>query len=370
VTIKRAGTVVGVALAATLALAACGSDDNGGTTAAGSSGDDSSCPSGTLNGEGSSAQKNAVDEAIAAYNETCPDVKVNYNPTGSGAGIKQFNAGQVDWAGSDSALKTEEKDGVVEADAAKQRCGGNEAWDLPMVAGPIAVAYKVDGVDSLTLNPPVTAKIFLGQITTWDDPAIAAINSGVKLPAEPIHVFFRSDESGTTENFTKWLNAAAPNVWTADPGKQWTGKGEGKEKSAGVSDAVSTTEGGVTYVEWSYARDAKLGMAKVDNGGGAVELTADSVSKAVAAAKQKGTGNDLSLSLDYTTKEPGAYPVLLVTYQVVCSKGLPADKTALVKSFLGYYAGTDFQQQLPDLGYGPLPDELRTKVAGAIDAIG
>ena len=144
-------------------------------------------------------------------------------------------------------------------------------------------------------------------------------------------MFFRSDESGTTENFTKWLHAAAPDAWTADPGKQWTGKGEGKEKSAGVADGVNTTEGGITYVEWSYAKDAKLGMAQVDNGGGPVELTADTVAKSVATATQVGTGNDLALKLDYATKEPGAYPVILVTYEIVCSKGLDADKTALAE---------------------------------------
>ena len=107
-------------------------------------------------------------------------------------------------------------------------------------------------------------------------------------------MFFRSDESGTTENFTKYLNAAAPMAWTAEPGKKWTGKGEGKEKSAGVADAVKATEGGITYAEWSYAKDNKLGIAQVDNGGGPVELTGDAVGKAVAAAKSIGTGNDLT----------------------------------------------------------------------------
>ncbi|GAB3592209.1 phosphate ABC transporter substrate-binding protein PstS [Angustibacter peucedani] len=366
-TIKRIGRFAGVALVGALALAACGSDNN---TAGGSSTSASSdCPTGTLNAEGSSAQKNAIDQAIASYGEQCADVTVNYNPTGSGAGIKQFNAGQVDFAGSDSALKTEEKDGIIEADEAKKRCQDNPAWDLPMVAGPIAIAYKLSGVDSLTITPEVAANIFNGKITTWDDAALKQINPDATLPSSPIKVFFRSDESGTTENFTKWMNKAAPDAWTAEPGKKWTGKGEGKEKSAGVTDGVSSTEGGITYVEWSYARDAKLGIAKVDNGGGAVELTADTVSKAVEAAKQKGTGNDLALDLDYATKEPGAYPVILVTYSVVCSKGLDADKTKLVKSFLSYYASEDFQKTLPDIGYGPMPDALRTKVAAAVEAI-
>jgi phosphate transport system substrate-binding protein len=367
---KRMGQLAGVALVGALALTACGSDDNTGTTNAGSTSSASSdCPTGTLNAEGSSAQKNAIDEAIAAYGSTCPDVTVNYNPTGSGSGIKQFIAGQVDFAGSDSSLKTEPKDGAVEADEAAKRCQGNPAWNLPMVTGPIAVAYKLQGVDKLVLTPEVAAKIFLGRITSWDDPAIAKINPGVTLPQEAVKPFFRSDESGTTENFTTWLAASAPEVWTAEPGKSWTGKGEGKEKSAGVTDAVNSSEGGITYTEWSYARDARLGVAQIDNGGGPVELTPQTVASSVATATQKGTGNDLALDLDYATKEPGAYPVILVTYEIVCSKGLDADKTALVKSFLTHFASEEFQQTLPDIGYAPLPDAVRSKVAAAVEAI-
>ncbi len=298
-----------------------------------------------------------------------PDVTINYNPTGSGAGIKQFNAAQVDFAGSDSALKTEPKDGVIESEAAKTRCKGNPALDLPMITGPIAVAYKLKGVTGLTLTPDLAAKLFLGKITKWNDPALVAANPGVTLPSTPVKVFFRSDESGTTENFSKWLKAAAPAVWTAEPSKQWAGKGEGKEKSTGVVQGASTTEGGLTYVEWSYARDAKLGISKVDNGGGPVELTADTVAKAVATAKQKGTGNDLALELDYATKEAGAYPVILVTYEIACSKGLSADKTKAVKSFLEYLVSPEHQSSLVDLGYAPLPVDLRTKVAAAIASI-
>jgi phosphate transport system substrate-binding protein len=136
-----------------------------------------------------------------------------------------------------------------------------------------------------------------------------------------------------------------------------------------VTNGVNAAEGGITYVEWSYARDAKLGVAQIDNGGGPVELTPQTVATSVATAKQKGTGNDLALDLDYATKEPGAYPVILVTYEVVCSKGLDAGKTALVKSFLSHFADADFQSTLPDLGYAPLPDSVRTKVSAAIEAI-
>jgi phosphate transport system substrate-binding protein len=372
VKLTRRGRLAGVVLVSALALAACGSDDNstdGGATAA-PGGSDTECPSGTLNAEGSSAQKNAIDEAIASYNEQCPDVKVNYNPTGSGAGIKQFNAAQVDFAGSDSALKTEPKDGVIEADAAKKRCQNNEAWNLPMVAGPIAIAYNVEGVDKLVLTPDVTAKIFSGQIKTWNDPAIAAINSGVTLPSTPIKVFYRSDESGTTENFAKYLAAAAPGSFTEEPSKVWPGKvGEGREKSSGVADGVKQTAGGITYVEWSYARDGGLGVAQVDNGGGAVELTGESAGKAVAAATPEGTGNNLPLKLDYATKEAGVYPIVLLAYEIVCSKGLDAEKTAAVKSFLTHLGSAETQASFEEIGYAPIPEEVLTKVNTSIEAI-
>jgi phosphate transport system substrate-binding protein len=369
----RVGTVA-VASLGVLALSACGSDpQSSGSSSPSSSTSPSAggnCPSGTLNAEGSTAQKNAIEEVISKYNEKCADVTVNYNPTGSGAGIKQFNANQVDFAGSDSSLKTASTDGsVTEAAAAAKRCGGNPALNLPMVIGPIAISYNVDGVSKLILDGPTAAKIFQGTIKTWNAPEIAKLNPGVKLPSTPIAVFFRSDDSGTTENFTKYLKAAGAGAWTGTPAKKWTGTGAGKEKSAGVAEAVKSTKNSITYVEWSYAVDNKLGMAQIDTGAGPVELSTDSAGKALAAAKPAGTGSDLALKLDYTTKAPGAYPIILVTYEIACSKGLPAEKTALVKSFLSYFASTEGQGALTALNYAPLPETMRTQVDAAIQAI-
>lgn len=371
----RFAALAAAALGGALLLANCGSDPAPATedTAGGSGAQPTpseSCPSGTVNAEGSSAQKNAIEEAIAAYQAECPDVTINYNPTGSGAGIKQFNAAQVDFAGSDSALKTEADSGKSEAEAAKERCGGNEAWDIPMVVGPIAVAYNVAGVDGLVLDGPTTAKIFNGTIKTWNDQAIAKLNPGVTLPSDKIAVFYRSDESGTTENFMKYLQAASAGAWKTEPSKTWEGAGSGKTKSDGVAEGVKSTPNSITYVEWSYARDNKLAMAKVDTGSGTpVELTGESAGQAVAAAKPDGTGNDLRLSLDYATKADGAYPIVLVTYEVVCSKGLDASKTELVKGFLTSFASQKTQDSLQEIGYAPLPAEVRTKVDAAIKAI-
>ena len=380
--LSRSGRTVGVVVVGALALAACGSDDNASTTtsstssaAAGASSSSSSgsgaAVTGTLNGEGSTAQKNAIAQVVKDFQSANTGATVNYNGTGSGAGIKQFNAGQVDFAGSDSALKTASTDGSkTEADAAKARCSGNDAWNLPLVAGPIAVSYNLPGVTKLTLTPEVTAKIFSGAIKTWDDAAIKAINTGATLPSKPIKVFFRSDESGTTENFQKYLAGAAPAAWTVAPSKKFAGKvGEGKPKSDGVAAAVKATEGGISYIEWSFATKNSLGVAQIDNGAGAVELTGDSAGKAVAAAKVTGTGNDLALKLDYATKTPGAYPIVLVTYEIVCSKGLDAGKTTLLKAFLKFFADPAQQSKLTDQGYAPLPAEVQTKVAAAVEAI-
>jgi phosphate transport system substrate-binding protein len=369
---RRFASVTGVALVGTFALTSCGSDNNATATpkASGNTTAATNCPTGTLNGEGSSAQKNAIEQAISDFQAACSGATVNYNPTGSGAGIKQFIAGQVDFAGSDSALKDKPAAGatnIEQADADKA-CG-SPAWNLPMVTGPIAVAYNLKGVDKLILTPAVTAKIFNGVIKTWNDPAIAAINPGVTLPAQAIKVFFRSDESGTTDNFTKYLKAAAPSDWPQETGKKWTGKGEGKEKSAGVANAVKATDGGVTYAEWSYAKDNKLGIAQIDNGSGPVELTGESVGKAVTAATQTGQGNDLKLKLDYATKEAGAYPILLVTYEIVCSKSKDSAKATLTKAFLKSFAAADMQTKLQTIGYAPLPAEIQAKVTSAIDAL-
>jgi len=382
-TIHRRRAAVLLVAAGSLALAGCGSDNNtassssssasGSTNSSSTSGETSStdaaaCPSGTLNAEGSSAQKNAFEEVVTAYNEKCPDLTINYNPTGSGTGIKQFNAGQVDFAGSDSALKTEEKDGVIEVDAAKKRCE-SDAWNLPMVIGPIAVAYNLDGVDKLVLDAATLAAIFQGEITTWNDPKIAALNDGVTLPSTPIKPFFRSDDSGTTENFTKYLKAAGGDAWAGEPAKSWTGKGEGKEKSSGVADAVKATAGGITYVELSYAKDNALGMAQIDNGSGAVELTSESIGKFIATATADGEGNDLRLKLDYATKEAGAYPIGLVTYEIVCSVNKDAEKQNQIKSFLSFFASSDAQTLIEEIGYAPLPAEVQSKVAAAVEAL-
>ncbi|GGM73356.1 phosphate-binding protein PstS [Longimycelium tulufanense] len=365
--IKRHGAALGLVAASALLLSACGSDNNAqrGDTAAANSANVDCGGKKELSAEGSSAQTNAIQEFVAEYAHICDGFNVAYNPTGSGAGVKQFIGGQVDFGGSDSPLKESE------VEKAMQRCSGNPAWNLPMVFGPVAVAYNLPGMEGLVLKPDTIAKIFNGGIKKWNDPAIRELNSGANLPDKNIVVIYRSDESGTTDNFQKYLQAAAKDSWTQGVGKSFKGDtGEGKAKSQGVTDGVKATEGAITYVEKSFADAANLGIAKIDSGAGPVELTDEAAGKAIAAAKIKGSGHDLVLDLNalYASKEPGAYPLVLVTYELVCSKGYDAETSKAVKAFLTT-AATSGQDNLTKVGYVPLPQEFRTKLLDAIKAI-
>ncbi|MEV6344453.1 phosphate ABC transporter substrate-binding protein PstS [Actinoplanes sp. NPDC051851] len=363
--LQRSGFVAGIALTATIALTACGSDNTDASSSkdGGSSAAAISCGTGSLTAQGSTAQKNAMDEWIKAYQGSCASAPVEYQGTGSGAGIEAFSAGTADFAGSDSALKDEE---VAAADA---KCPGGKAINLPMVVGPIAVVYNVSGADGLQLSASTIAKIFSGKITKWNDAAIAAENSGVTLPDATIETVHRSDESGTTDNFTKYLTNAAEADWTYDHAKAWKAPGgTGAAKSDGVASKLKSTPNTISYVELSYAENSGLQTAKIKNGAGEyAELTADSAGKTFENATVKGTDGDLSLDIDYNTTTAGAYPIVLVTYEIACSKG--SAKAADIKSFLTYTSSTDGQAELKDLGYAPLPETLRAKVAASVAAI-
>jgi phosphate transport system substrate-binding protein len=378
------GLVALVALGA-LTLGSCGSDTNTATTtsaAAGGGGSAAasgsasagggttfegagfSCATGSLRSSGSTAQGKVMEQWITDYNSKCGANINAYGGGGSGKGIQDFIANQVDFAGSDSALTADQA-----SQAQSQRCANDPALNLPMVTGPIAMAYNISGVDKLILTPAVIAGIYSGSITTWNDPKIAAINPGVTLPATAIQAVHRAEDSGTTENFTKYLTAAAPNDWTYKSGKSWAAPGGvAAQGSDGVSKQVKSTDGSIGYVEWGFAIDDGLDVAQIDNGGGAVELTAESSGKAVEAAQVVGTGKDLALKLDYATKTPGVYPLVLVTYEIACSAGNTTDVAPLLKSFLGYTA-TDGQATLEQLGAAPLPASIQQKVIGSASTI-
>jgi phosphate transport system substrate-binding protein len=370
---KALGTTLSATAIAALTLTACGSDNNSGTTSSSGSASPAANPSAaadcggksSVTAEGSTAQQNAIAEFNKVWGQVCSGKNLSYNPTGSGAGRDQFIAKQVDFAGSDSALKDDQ------AQKAAERCGGNPAWNLPLVFGPVALAYNLEGVDKVVVNGDVLAKIFTGAIKKWSDPAIAALNSGASLPDVDVKPIYRSDSSGTTDNFQKYLGAAAPQSWTKGAGSEFQGgAGEGAQKSAGVVQAVQATPGAIGYVEKGFASQAGLPFAQIDSGAGAVELTDDTAKKAIDAAKFAAEGNDLALDLNslYGTKEAGAYPLVLATYEIVCSKGYDADTAAAVKSFLTVSANQG-QQNLSAAGYIPLPDAFKERLTKSIDAI-
>ncbi|MCB0915600.1 MAG: phosphate ABC transporter substrate-binding protein PstS [Actinobacteria bacterium] len=365
--VTRTSRFVAIGFAGALALAACGgssSDSASGDETGGTGSGDIRCVSGTIKASGSSAQKNAITEWINEYQAACPDATIEYTPSGSSAGIQDFINNQTSFAGSDAPLNEEQ------AGQAATRCQNNPAWNLPMVGGAIAVAYNVEGVDSLTLTPEVTAKIFANEITQWNDPAIAALNSGVNLPDAPIAQYHRSDGSGTTQNFTAWLDQASGGTWTFGDNKEWKAPGgQGSKGNDGVASSLKSTPNSIGYIEESFLEQAGAQAALIDNGGGAVELTSENASNGLATAKVVGEGNDLALELDYTTTDPTAYPVVLITYEITCSVGLPADQLDLTQAFLEYTASPAAQEILPEIGYVPLPAELESKVQTAVQAL-
>ncbi|PJE05817.1 phosphate ABC transporter substrate-binding protein PstS [Mycobacterium sp.] len=320
----------------------------------------------TLKASGSTAQANAMSRFVSVFERACPGQRIDYTANGSGAGIREFVAGQSDFGGSDSPLSPSEYAG------AEQRCG-SPAWNLPVVFGPVAVTYHVDGVSALTLDGPTLAKIFNGAITDWNDPAIAALNTSAKLPAEPIRVVYRSDESGTSDNFQRYLDTASGGSWGKGAAKQFKGGvGEGAEGNDGTAAAVGRTEGAISYNEWSFAQAQHLNMARIitSAGGDPVAISTDSVAKTIASAGVVNKNNDLVLDTIsfYRPSQPGSYPIVLATYEIVCSKYPDAQQGAAVRAFLQSTIGSG-QSGLADNGYIPIPEAFKARLSAAVNAI-
>ena len=319
-----------------------------------------------LTAEGSTAQQNAMSLFNQIWGQYCPGKSVAYNPTGSGAGREQFIAGHVDFAGADSPLAADQ------IGPAAARCDGNPAWDLPLVFGPIALVYNLAGVPALVVSSDALAKIFSGRITAWNDPILAALNPGVALPDTRITPIYRTDSSGTTDNLQKFLTASAPQSWTRGVGTEFQGGvGEGATKSAGVVQVVRATPGAIGYVEKGFADQGAVPYARIaTNKGVVVPLTNDTATNAVKATQFVADGNDVVLDLNamYSSQEPGAYPLVLATYEIVCSKSSDPNTSGAIKSFLTVAAGSG-QTDLPSAGYVPLPDRVKERLAAAIDAL-
>jgi phosphate transport system substrate-binding protein len=360
----RAATAT-VALAGILSLAACGASNEGDASASTTSSGAEKL-SGTLNGADSSAQQAAMQGWTAGFSKQQPDVTVNYDPVGSGGGREQFIAGGVDFAGSDSALSADE-----ELPKAKERCGGGDVFELPNYISAIAVVYNLPGVDKLNLSPETTAKIFSGAITTWNDPAIAADNPDATLPSTKVTAVHRSDKSGTTKNFTDYLDKASHGAWTQGAVDEWPTKGgEAANGTSGVIQAIQGGEGTIGYADESQAGD--LGIADIKVG---KEFVAPSAKGAAAVVEnsqvQSGRGTfDLALDINRTPDSADQYPLVLVSYHIGCVTYDDKSKAGLVKAFMGYVISEDGQKAAADqAGSSPISSKLRDQSQTAVDAI-
>jgi phosphate transport system substrate-binding protein len=365
VNFKRYGRPAVIAIAAALVLSSCASNEgDAGSTA--TDGPDESTLSGTINAAGASSQGSAQEAWIAGFQTANAGVTINYDPSGSGAGRETFIAGGTDFAGSDSYLSDDELAGTFAACAPDTL-----AVDLPVYISPIAVIFNIDGVDELNMDADTLAKIFKGDITTWNDPAIVALNADATLPSSNITAVHRSDDSGTTKNFADYLFQAAPAVWTEKPADPFPYQsGEGAQGTSGVVDAVTNGTGTIGYADASRAGD--LGVAKIKVGDEFVEYTAEAAAAVVDGSPlvEGRADNDLAIKLDRLTTNPAEYPLVLVSYAVVCEEYADAEKGALVKEYVGYMASEEGQAEAAtSAGAAPLSADQQANVAKVLEAI-
>ena len=355
----RTTATAAAALALALGLTACGAANEAGDPSS-----NSSSLSGTLNAGGSSAQESAVAAWKKAFQSANPSVTVNYDPVGSGGGREQFIAGGLAIAGSDAYLDDEE------LTKAKERCK-SDVVEVPTYISPIAVIYNVEGVEQLNLSPKTIAGIFEGTITTWNDAAIKADNPDATLPTGKITPVHRSDDSGTTKNFTDYLDQTSEGAWTGGVVETWPVKGgEAAEGTSGVVAAVTNGAGTIGYADASQAGD--LGKAHVKVGDEYTEVTPEAAAKVLDASKavEGRAATDIAITVDRKVAEKGVYPIVLVSYQIACQSYDDKAQADLVKAWLSYITSTEGQQvSASDAGSAPLTDTVADKVKTAVESI-
>ncbi|HEX5089351.1 MAG TPA: phosphate ABC transporter substrate-binding protein PstS [Nocardioides sp.] len=366
--------VVPVVAALALALTACGDDSDSANTSAsggGGSGGDVSGLSGTLNGGGSSAQQSAQAAWTAGFQGQASGVTVNYDPVGSGTGRTNFLSKAYHFAGSDSALSDDDSAGPSEVDQAKERCGGEAAIEVPVYVSPIAVVFNVSGVDSLDLDPATLAHIFQGDITTWNDPAIASLNDGVDLPDTAITPVHRSDDSGTTANFTDYLSKTSDGAWTAAPDDTWpTSTGEKAQGTSGVVSAVKGGDGTIGYADFSQT--AGMSTVAIKVGDSFNQPSAEGAADVLAGSPPPEGRDpvDMAISVDRTIDDANAYPLLLASYEIACQHYDDANTAALVKGYLSYMVSDEGQQAAAaQAGSAPLDSELAARAQDIVSKI-
>jgi phosphate transport system substrate-binding protein len=322
--------------------------------------------SGQIAGAGASSQQAAQEAWIAAFQTTNTSVTISYDPVGSGGGREQFGAGAVAYGATDVALEGEE------FTKGQQRCGGaDKLIEAPVYVSPIAVVYNLSGVSGLQLDANTIAGIFAGKIKKWNDAAIAATNPSVTLPDTPITPVHRSDKSGTTENFTNYLSATAPNVWTHKPDSEWPLQGgEAAQGTSGMIAAVKAGNGAIGYADESQA--GSLAKAEVKVGDEFVAPSAASAGKIFAASKETSEPGKyvFAYHIDYATTQPGTYPIVLVSYMLACTKYSKSSDAKIVKGYLDYIASPAGQSTAANAaGSAPIPEKVEKQIRGAAAAI-
>jgi phosphate transport system substrate-binding protein len=312
-----------------------------------------------LQGAGATFPNPLYQKWISEYGKQHPNFKIDYQSIGSGGGIKQIKEQTIDFGASDSPMSDEDL-----------KSAPGEILHIPTVLGAVVLTYNLPGVDqTLRFSPDVIADIFLGKITKWNDPRVAAENPGVKLPAADISVVHRSDGSGTSAVFTDYLSKVSPE-WKDKVGKgtsvQWP-VGIGGKGNEGVTGQVKQTPNTIGYVELAYAVQNKLPVAVIKNrSGNFIEPSLDSVTAAAASALAN-TPDDLRVSI---TDPPGAntYPISSYTYILAYKEQKDPVKGKALVDYL-WWAIHDGQKYAKDLQYAPLPDEIVKKAEAKINSI-
>ena len=353
-------------------VAACG--DNTATTTDNSSSSDSTSKStpisGNFSGAGASSQQAAVEAWIAGFQGTNPEAKIAYNPSGSGAGVSTFLTGATAWAGSDASLADNE------VEQSKSVCASGTAFDIPVYISPIAVVFNLKGVSDagkhINMDAATIAKIFDGKITKWNDPAIADQNKDLKLPDTAITVVHRSDKSGTTQNFVSYFKDVTPDNWTYDLSENWPNEvGQGAKGTSGVISTVKQADGTIGYADFSQVGD--LGTVAVKVGDKYNEISAEAGSKVIGDSKQDDTvkgDNRIVIKINHATEAEGAYPIVLVSYDIVCPAYKDTKQAEFAKAWLTYVTSDEGQKAAQDAaGTAPLPSSLKSEITKSIEAI-
>lgn len=364
---RSLAAVCGVGLLAS--LAACG-DNTAAPESTSATKNGVASLTGEYAGAGASSQQTAVEAWIEGFRSQAPNATVAYNPSGSGAGVSTFLTGSTVWAGSDKALSAEE------IEQSKSVCASGTAFDVPVYVSPIAVAFNLDGISTagkhVNMDAATIAKVFNGEITRWNDPAITEQNPGLDLPNLTITVVHRSDKSGTTLNFVSYLKDVAPSAWPHDLSENWPNEvGQGAKGTSGVVSTIKQANGTIGYADFSQVGD--LGTVAVKVGEDYTPISADAASKVIADSPVDTSvdgDNRIVIDINHKTAATGAYPIVLVSYDIVCPAYKESNDATFAKAWLTYVTSAEGQKAAQDAaGTAPLPSNLTGKITASIDQI-